>query len=149
MKKLLIPLLILLSLSACDFGFGPHGTPPRDPYQYVFNGYVVIGNPAENYGDTILVYPDFDLEFVYPRRKTPKDSLFDIFVVVSDNIKIHNIDTLRERPSSGGEAYYIIGDTLKCSIIHSLLGTVIFRINDPDDFVFNQSFPVLTLSIKD
>ena len=146
MKKLLIPLLILLSLSACDFGFGPHGTPPRDPYQYVFNGYVVIGNPAENYGDTILVYPNFDLEFVEPPIKTPKDSLFDIFVKFEPNIKIHNIDTTRKVLDN---SVYILGDTLKCSVIHSKSGQIQFIIDDPDDNVFRQGFSYLTLSIKD
>lgn len=147
MKKLLIPLLILLSLSACDFP-DFRGVSNEPNYQYIFNGYVVIGNPAENYGDTILVYPDYDLEFVSQLGKTPKDSLYDIFVMFEDNILVHNQDTTK-KVTQFSEAVYLIGDTLKCSITHSDNGWIQFFIHDPDDNVINQRFPTLTLSIKD
>ncbi|MDV7393344.1 hypothetical protein RZS08_18370, partial [Arthrospira platensis SPKY1] len=105
MKKLLIPLLILLSLSACDFP-DFRGDPITPNLKYKFNGYITVNNPASNYGDTILVYPDFELRLNdFPFQ--PKDSLYDIFVGVSDNIMIYNIDSSREAPLSG-KAFYII-----------------------------------------
>jgi hypothetical protein len=146
MKKLLIPLVILLSLSACDFP-DFRGVSNEPNYQYIFNGYVVIGNPAENYGDTILVYPDYDLEFVSQLGKTPNDSLFDIFVVVSDNIKILNVDTSRVSDLSASDVF-ILGYTLKCSVMNSESGRIQFVIHDPEDYVFAQSFPVLNLEVK-
>ena len=146
MKKLLIPLLILLCVSACDFP-DFRGVSNEPDYQYIFNGYVVIGNPVENYGDTILVYPDFDLEFVSQLGKTPKDSLYDIYVGFNDNIKVFNIDSSRISPLNG--SFYLKGDTLQCTLLHSRSGILNFIIDDPDDNVFTQYFPTLTLSIKD
>jgi hypothetical protein len=144
MKKLLIPLLILLSLSACDFP-DFRGDPITPNLKYRFNGYITVNNPASSYGDTILVYPDFELilnDFPFQ----PKDSLYDIFVDFDSNIKVHNISTSRDASVNSA---FILGDTLMCSIMHSKSGRIQFIVDDPDDYVFRQSFPVLTLSIKE
>jgi hypothetical protein len=141
MKKLLIPLLILLSVSACDIEV--FGTPEEYPFQYKFENYAIFNNPAEVNMDTIIIIPNLYNEFTDGQ----KPRFFDekrFLVSLDSGYRVLNLDTEKYQ----NNIQYIKSDTIKI-ILQQYKNTPlsVFVSNDLDD-VLIYSLPSIILEPK-